>query len=235
MLIIDVITIFPEMFKDITSYGVIRQAFAKKLCELNVYNLRDFSRDKHKKVDDRPYGGGPGMVMMVQPIYDAVMFIKSKNEGKVSSLKNQKTILLSPRGEKLTQAVLKYISALENIILICGRYEGVDERVVELLVDIELSIGDYVLTGGEIPAMVVIDGVIRLLPGVVGKSESLEHESFENGLLDYPQYTRPCVFKGLKVPDVLLSGDHAKIEKWRKEKSLELTRKRREDLFDKKS
>lgn len=235
MLIIDVITIFPEMFKDITSYGVIRQAFAKKLCELNVYNLRDFSRDKHKKVDDRPYGGGPGMVMMVQPIYDAVMFIKSKNEGKVSSLKNQKTILLSPRGEKLTQAVLKYISALENIILICGRYEGVDERVVELLVDIELSIGDYVLTGGEIPAMVVIDGVIRLLPGVVGKSESLEHESFENGLLDYPQYTRPCVFKGLKVPDVLLSGDHAKIEKWRKEKSFELTRKRREDLFDKKS
>ncbi|MBC7333080.1 MAG: tRNA (guanosine(37)-N1)-methyltransferase TrmD [Actinobacteria bacterium] len=235
MLIIDVITIFPEMFKDITSYGVIRQAFAKKLCELNVYNLRDFSRDKHKKVDDRPYGGGPGMVMMVQPIYDAVMFIKSKNEGKISSLKNQKTILLSPRGEKLTQATLKYISTLENIILICGRYEGVDERVVELLVDIELSIGDYVLTGGEIPAMVVIDGVIRLLPGVVGKSESLEHESFENGLLDYPQYTRPCVFKGLKVPDVLLSGDHAKIEKWRKEKSLELTRKRREDLFDKKS
>lgn len=234
MLQIDVITIFPEMFKSISSYGVIKQAFDRNLCELNVYNLRDFSEDKHKKVDDRPYGGGPGMVMMVQPIYDAVMFIKNKNKNKITGLESQKTILLSPKGERLNQAKLKYLSTLKNIILICGRYEGVDERVIELVVDLELSIGDYVLTGGEVPAMVVIDGVVRLLPGVVGKKDSLKYESFENNLLDYPQYTRPYLFKGLRVPDVLLSGDHKEIEKWRKEKSVELTRKRRIDLFDKK-
>jgi len=231
MLKINVITIFPEMFDNIIEYGVIKEAFKKNLCQLNIYNLRDFTSDKHRKVDDKPYGGGPGMVMMVQPIYDAVMFIKNKN--KVKNPEKQKTILLSPKGERLTQAKLRYLSNLEDIIIICGRYEGVDERIVNLVVDLELSIGDYVLTGGEIPAMVIIDGVIRLLPGVVGKIDSVKYESFEEDLLDYPQYTRPPLFKGLKVPDVLLSGNHRDIEKWRKEKSIEITKKRRPDLFDK--
>ena len=172
------------------------------------------------------------MIMTAQPIYDAVTFIKSKN--KVADKEGQKVLLLSPKGERLTQAKLKYLSGLKNIIIICGRYEGIDERVTELVVDEELSIGDYVLTGGEIPAMVIIDGILRLLPGVVGKSESLECESFENNLLDHPQYTRPPIFKGLKVPDVLLSGNHVNIEKWRKKKSLDLTKERKPDLFDKK-
>lgn len=233
MLKIDVITIFPELFKDIIQYGVIKEAFIKNICRLNIYNLRDFSKDKHKKVDDRPYGGGPGMVMMPQPIYDAIKFIKSRN--KIKNKKAQKTILLSPKGEKLTQAKLKYLSGFENIILICGRYEEIDERICELVVDLELSIGDYILTGGEIPAMVVIDGVIRLLPGVVGEISSLVFESFEKNLLDYPQYTRPPIFRGLKVPEVLLSGNHKNIQKWREEKSIKITKMRRPDLFDKKN
>jgi len=232
MLKIDVITIFPEIFDNIIKFGVIKEAFGSNLCQLNIYNLRDFTLDKHKKVDDRPYGGGPGMVMFAQPIYDAVMFIKKKN--KIKNAKRQTVVSLSPSGERLTQAKLKNLSKLENIVLICGRYEGIDERVVKLVVDEELSIGDYVLTGGEIPAMVIIDGVVRLLPGVVGKPESLSYESFENNLLDYPQYTRPPVFKGLKVPEVLLSGNHRNIEKWREKKSLELTKERKPDLFDKK-
>lgn len=232
MLKIDVITIFPEIFNNIIEFGVIKEAFNNSLCQLNIYNLRDFTLDKHKKVDGRPYGGGPGMVMMVQPIYDAVMFIKKKN--KIKNTKRQKVVLLSPKGERLIQAKLKSLSKLNNIVLICGRYEGIDERVVKLVVDEELSIGDYVLTGGEIPAMVIIDGVIRLLPGVVGKSESLRNESFENSLLDYPQYTRPQVFKSLRVPEVLMSGNHRNIEKWREKKSLELTKERKPDLFDKK-
>lgn len=232
MLTIDIITIFPKIFEYVIEFGVIKEAFSNNLCRLNIYNLRDFTLDKHKKVDDRPYGGGPGMIMTAQPIYDAVTFIKSKNN--VIEKEGQKVLLLSPKGERLTQAKLKYLSGLKNIIIICGRYEGIDERVTELVVDEELSIGDYVLTGGEIPAMVIIDGVLRLLPGVVGKSESLKCESFENNLLDHPQYTRPPIFKGLKVPDILLSGNHVNIEKWRKKKSLDLTKERKPDLFDKK-
>ena len=232
MLKIDVITIFPEIFNNIIEFGVIKEAFNSNLCQLNVYNLRDFALDKHKKVDGRPYGGGPGMVMFAQPIYDAVMFIKEKND--ISNIGKQAVIMLSPKGERLTQDKLKRLSKLSNIVLICGRYEGVDERVKKLVVDEELSIGDYVLTGGEIPAMVVIDGVVRLLPGVVGKPESLSYESFENNLLDYPQYTRPPVFRDLKVPEVLLSGNHENIKKWREKKSLELTKERKPDLFDKK-
>jgi len=170
---------------------------------------------------------------MPEPLDRAVNFIRKKN--KVGNKEKQKTLLLTPRGNKLNQAGLKYLAGLENIILICGRYEGVDQRVIESLVDLELSIGDYVLTGGEVPAMVIIDGVIRLLPGVVGKEESLKTESFENNLLDYSQYTRPEIFKGMSVPGVLLSGNHKKIKKWRKEKSLEITRTKRPDLFDKDS
>ncbi|MDP3011269.1 MAG: tRNA (guanosine(37)-N1)-methyltransferase TrmD [Candidatus Hydromicrobium sp.] len=225
------VTIFPDMFVNIIEFGVLKEAFKKNICQLNIYNLRDFSNYKHGRVDDRPYGGGPGMVLMPEPIDNAITFIKKKN--KIKKKEKQKTILLSPRGEKLNQNKLKYLSNLENIILICGRYEGVDERVVDSLIDFEISIGDYVLTGGEIPAMVIIDGAIRLLPGVVGKEESLKSESFEDNLLDYPQYTRPPVFKGMDVPKILLSGNHKDIQKWRKEKSLEITRIKRPDLIDK--
>ena len=231
MLKIDVLTIFPNMFDNIIEFGVLREAFKKNICQLNIYNLRDFSNYKHGRVDDRPYGGGPGMVLMPEPIDNAITFIKKKN--KIKKKEKQKTILLSPRGEKLNQNKLKYLSNLENIILICGRYEGVDQRVIDSLIDFEISIGDYVLTGGEIPAMVIIDGAIRLLPGVVGKEESLKSESFEDNLLDYPQYTRPPVFKGMDVPKILLSGNHKDIQKWRKEKSLEITRIKRPDLIDK--
>ena len=231
MLKIDVITIFPNIFDNFTNFGVIKEGINKKLCELNIYNLREFTEDKHKKVDDRPYGGGAGMVFMVQPIDSAVRHIKEKND--VLKINLQKTILLTPSGDKLKQNTLKYLSGMENLILICGRYEGVDERIKDLAVDMEISIGDFILTGGEIPAMVLIDGVIRLLEGVVGKEESLKNESFENDLLDYPQYTRPELYKGLKVPDVLLSGNHSKIKKWREEKSVEITMKKRPDLFDK--
>ncbi|MBU4293525.1 MAG: tRNA (guanosine(37)-N1)-methyltransferase TrmD [Actinobacteria bacterium] len=231
MLKIDVITIFPNIFDNFTNFGVIKEGINKKLCELNIYNLREFTEDKHKKVDDRPYGGGAGMVFMVQPMDSAVRHIKEKND--VLKINLQKTILMTPSGDKLNQNTLKYLSKMENLILICGRYEGVDERIKELAVDMEISIGDFILTGGEIPAMVLIDGVIRLLEGVVGKEESLKNESFENDLLDYPQYTRPELYKGLKVPDVLLSGNHSKIKKWREEKSVEITAKKRPDLFDK--
>jgi len=231
MLIIDIISIFPKMFNNIINYGVTKEAFNKNLCQLNIYNLREFTDAKYKKIDDRPFGGGPGMVMKIQPIDSAVNFIKKKNN--IVNKELQKTILLSPKGSRLSQSKLKYLSNLENIIIICGRYEGVDERVKELVVDMELSIGDYVLTGGEIPSMVIIDGVIRLLSGVVGKKESLKYESFEDNLLDYPQYTRPPIYKGYKVPEILLSGNHREIKKWRKEEAISLTKKRRPDLFDK--
>ena len=228
---IDVITIFPQLFDNILEYGVLKESRAKQLCEFNTYDLRDFTKDKHKKVDDRPFGGGPGMVMTAQPLDDAVSFIKDQNSKR--NIKNSKTVLLSPQGLKLDQKMLHYFVSLENIILICGRYEGVDERAIDLLVDMEVSIGDYVLTGGEIPAMVIIDGVIRLIEGIVGKEQSLVNESFEQDLLDFPQYTRPEVYKGLAVPEVLLSGDHGRIEKWRKEKSLENTKIKRPDLLTK--
>jgi tRNA (guanine37-N1)-methyltransferase len=231
MLIIDVITIFPGVFENIVEFGVTKEAFKKNTCQLNIYNLRDFSGMKRGTVDDRPYGGGPGMVLMPGPVYKAVTFIKKKN--KIKKKEKQKVILLSPVGEKLKQARLKKLSVLENIILICGRYEGIDQRVIDLVVDLEISAGDYILTGGEIPAMVIIDGVVRLLPGVVGKEESLRAESFEKDILDYPQYTRPPVFRGKAVPEILLSGNHKYIQKWREEQSEKITRIKRPDLFDK--
>jgi len=230
-MIIDVITIFPDLFFEYKNYGVIKEAFIKDIVQLNIHNLRDFTKDKHRKVDDRPYGGGFGMVMMVQPFYDAVKFIKKKN--KVEEEEKQKVVLLTPRGEKLNQVKLKYFSNLENIIFLCGRYEGVDERVSESVVDIEISIGDYILSGGELPAMIVLDGILRLLPGVVHSEDSVKLESFEADLLEYPQYTRPPEFMGFKVPEVLIGGNHKEIKKWREEKSIEITKKRRPDLFDK--
>ena len=232
-MIIDIITIFPELFSEFKNYGVIKEAFLKDIVSLNIYNLRDFTNDKHKKVDDKPYGGGFGMVMTPQPFYDAVRFIKEKNINSKSQA--QKVVLLTPRGEKLNQEKLKYLSELENIIFLCGRYEGVDERVSELSVDMEISIGDYILSGGELPALVIIDGILRLLPGVVHSRESVEIESFEDNLLEFPQYTRPHEFKGLKVPEVLISGNHLEIKKWRDEQAEIITKKRRPDLFDKSS
>src|SRR4030066_1406282 len=233
MLKIDIITIFPKIFDNFIEFGIIKEAFKKNICRLNIYNLRDFSDYKQGKVDDRPYGGGPGMVLMPEPIDKAISFIKRRSL--VKNKEKQKVVLLSPAGERLSQDKFKYMSGLENIIVICGRYEGVDERVIESMEDFEISIGDYVLSGGEIPAMVLIDGIIRVLPGVGGQAESLRSESFEKNLLDYPQYTRPPVFKRRAVPETLLGGNHKDIEKWRKEKSVEMTRKRRPDLFDKDS
>ena len=219
----DVITIFPEMFAPILNESIIKRAQQKKKVAIRVHDLRAYTKDKHKKVDDRPFGGGPGMVMTPQPFFDAVKRIKGKRKGKV--------ILMSPSGKRLTQKLVRDLAKDKNLIVLCGHYEGVDERVREKLVDESISIGDYVLTGGEIPAMVLIDCVTRLLPGVVGKEASLTDESFEGGLLEYPHYTRPANFRGVKVPDVLLSGDHLAIKKWRQEQSRRVTRRNRPDLI----
>ena len=218
----DVLTLFPEMFESLNS-SIIGRAKEKNLIEINLINIRDFSKDKHKKVDDTPYGGGAGMVMMPDVVYDAYKSIKDESA---------KVIYMSPQGKKLTQKKVEELAKNKHLIILCGHYEGIDQRVIDKIVDEEISIGDYVLTGGEIPAMVLIDSVSRYNSGVIAE-ESREEESFANGLLEYPQYTRPEVFEGEKVPEVLLSGHHANIEKWRKEKSLEITAKKRPDLLNK--
>lgn len=219
----DVVTIFPKMFEPILNESIMKRAQAKGKVKIRVHDLRNYTEDKHRKVDDKPFGGGPGMVLSAQPIVDAVKKIRGKKKAKV--------ILLCPTGEKLTQKKAKALSKEKNLILICGHYEGVDERVRELVVDESLSIGDYVLTGGELPAMVLIDSVARLIPGVLGREASLEYESFEAKLLEYPQYTRPANFRGTKIPNVLLSGNHKAIEMWRKQESLKRTKKYRPDLI----
>lgn len=218
----DVLTLFPEMFEPLNS-SIIGRAKEKNLIEISLINIRDFSKDKHKKVDDTPYGGGAGMVMMPDVVYDAYKSIKDENA---------KVIYMSPQGKKLTQKKVEELAKNKHLIILCGHYEGIDQRVIDKIVDEEISIGDYVLTGGELPAMVLIDSVSRYAEGVITK-ESTNEESFTNGLLEYPQYTRPEVFEGEKVPEVLLSGHHANIEKWRKEKSLEITAKKRPDLLNK--
>ena len=219
----DIITIFPEMFAPVLNESIIKRAQQKKRAAIRVHDLRAYTKDKHKKVDDRPFGGGPGMVMTPQPFFDAVKRIKGKRKGRV--------ILMSPSGKRLTQKLVRDLAKQKNLIVLCGHYEGVDERVREKIVDESISIGDYVLTGGEIPAMVLVDCVTRLIPGVLGKEASLENESFENNLLEYPQYTRPANFRGVKVPDVLLSGNHLAIKKWRQEQSRRVTRRNRPDLI----
>ena len=216
----DVLTLFPEMFEPLNS-SIIGRAKEKNLIEINLINIRDFSRDKHKKVDDTPYGGGAGMVMMPDVVYDAYKSVEDKNA---------KVIYMSPQGKKLTQKKVEELAKQEHLIILCGHYEGIDQRVIDKIVDEEISIGDYVLTGGELPAMVLIDSVSRYNSGVIAE-ESREEESFANGLLEYPQYTRPEVFEGVKVPEILLSGHHANIEKWRKEKALEITKLKRPDLL----
>ena len=218
----DVLTLFPEMFEPLNS-SIIGRAKEKNLIEISLINIRDFSKDKHKKVDDTPYGGGAGMVMMPDVVYDAYKSIKDESA---------KVIYMSPQGKKLTQKKVEELAKNKHLIILCGHYEGIDQRVIDKIVDEEISIGDYVLTGGELPAMVLIDSVSRYAEGVITK-ESTNEESFTNGLLEYPQYTRPEVFEGEKVPEVLLSGHHANIEKWRKEKSLEITAKKRPDLLNK--
>ena len=217
----DVLTLFPEMFEPIQQ-SILGRASKNHILEFNFINMRDFSKNKHLKVDDTPYGGGAGMVMIPDVVYDAYSSIPNKE--------NAKVIYLSPQGQTLDQAKVQELSKQQHLILLCGHYEGIDQRVLDEIVDEEISIGDYVLTGGELPAMVLIDSVSRYVEGVL-KEESTKEESFSNGLLEYPQYTRPEVFRGKKVPEVLLSGHHENIQKWRQEKSLEITKLKRPDLL----
>jgi tRNA (guanine37-N1)-methyltransferase len=226
MMVIDVLTLFPEMFKGPFEYSIIKKARDKGLVEINLVNIRDFSTDKHKKVDDYPYGGGPGMVLKPEPLFNAVEHLKGNKFIK------QKTIFMTPQGKLLNQDIVRELSKLEHIIIVCGHYEGVDERVRQCIIDEEISIGDYVLTGGELPAMVLIDAVARMIPGVVGHKEGVYEESFITGLLEYPQYTRPRNFRGMEVPEVLLSGDHKKIREWRLKQALKRTYERRPDLLE---
>lgn len=216
----DVLTLFPEMFSSLEE-SIIGKAREKGLIEINLINIRDFSKDKHKKVDDTPYGGGAGMVMMPDVVYDAYSSIQNKNA---------KVIYMSPQGKVLNQEKVQELSKEESLILLCGHYEGIDQRVLDEIVDEEISIGDYVLTGGELPAMVLIDAVSRYVKGVLNE-ESTQEESFSNNRLEYPQYTRPEVFRGKRVPEVLLSGHHGNIKKWRDEQSLEITKIKRPDLL----
>ncbi|MFU2128297.1 tRNA (guanosine(37)-N1)-methyltransferase TrmD [Gallibacterium anatis] len=223
---IGVITLFPEMFKAITEFGVTSRAIKHELLQLHCWNPRDFTHDKHKTVDDRPYGGGPGMLMMVQPLRDAIQAAKAEAGD------DAKVIYLSPQGRKLNQVGVEQLAKNQKMILVCGRYEGIDERVIETEIDEEWSIGDYVLTGGELPAMTLIDAVSRFVPGVLGKQASAEEDSFVDGLLDCPHYTRPEVLDGLVVPPVLMSGNHEEIRKWRLKQSLQRTWLRRPELLE---
>lgn len=222
---IDILTLFPEMCENVYSESIIGRSIAKGLIEINARNIRDYSDNKHKNVDDTPYGGGMGMVMKAQPIYDCFMSL-CEELGTRPHL-----IYMSPQGQVLTQDKVKELAKLPNIALLCGHYEGIDERIIESVVDEEISIGDYVLTGGELPALVLADSVARMLPGVLANDEAMEKESHYNGLLEYPQYTKPAVWNGMEVPDVLLSGHHANIEKWRNEQSLKRTKEKRPDLY----
>ena len=218
---VDVLTIFPKMFDAVLGESIIKRARKKGVIKINVVDLRDFSKDKHRKVDDKPFGGGPGMVMNAGPFFEDVNHIKKPKT---------KVILLGPKGRTFDHKLAKRLSKYRHMILLCGHYEGVDERVREYLADEEVSIGDFVLTGGELAAMTIIDAVVRLLPGSLGNKDSSRDESFSKGLLEYPQYTRPANYKGMNVPEILLSGDHKKISQWRKNQSLKITKTRRQDL-----
>ncbi|URL02265.1 tRNA (guanosine(37)-N1)-methyltransferase TrmD [Avibacterium sp. 20-126] len=223
---IGLVSLFPEMFKAITEYGVTGRAVKQNLLQVQCWNPRDFTTDKHQTVDDRPYGGGPGMLMMVQPLRDAI------HAAKTAAGEGVKVIYLSPQGRKLDQNGVTELAKNQKLILVCGRYEGIDERVIETEIDEEWSIGDYVLTGGELPAMTLIDAVARFIPGVLGKQASAQEDSFAEGLLDCPHYTRPEVLDGMSVPAVLMSGNHAEIRKWRLKQSLLRTWLRRPELLE---
>lgn len=230
-MIIDIVTIFPKMFGPVLNESIIKRAQNKNKVAIRLHDLRDYTGNKHRKVDDRPFGGGAGMVMGPEPIFKAVKAIKASV--KAPKCQGIKVILLSPQGRKFNQKAAKRLSKYRHLILICGHYEGIDERVRRHLVNEEISIGDYVLTGGELPAMVMIDCIVRLLPGVLGEKKSLQTESFEGNLLEYPQYTRPANFRGMCVPAILLSGDHKQIAEWRKKEALIRTKKLRPDLLKK--
>ena len=221
----DIISVFPELFAGALDCGIIRRARLAGLADIRLVNPRDFTNDRHRSVDDRPYGGGEGMVFMPGPLFDAVEFCRASDGGE-----NGKVVFLTPQGRLWSQEMAVEFTVIPHLILICGRYEGIDQRVIDHLVDVEISIGDFILTGGEIPAMALMDSVVRLLPGALGCLESAVNESFSTGLLDYPQYTRPAEYRGYTVPEVLLSGDHAKIDKWRKEKAWEKTIRVRPEL-----
>lgn len=217
----DILTLFPEMFKPINQ-SILGRAQEKNIIDINVINIRDFSENKHKKVDDTPYGGGAGMVIMPDVVYRAY--------NSIDNIENAKVIYMSPQGQTLNQTKVESLAKEEHLIILCGHYEGIDQRVLDKIVDEEISIGDYVLTGGEIPAMALIDSVSRYVDGVL-TGESVKEESFSQGLLEYPQYTRPEVFEGVKVPEILLSGHHENIDKWRKEQSIHITKNKRPDLL----
>ncbi len=220
---ISILTLFPEMFSALDE-SIIGRAKKSGKVEINAVNIRDYSKDKHKKCDDAPFGGGAGMLMTPQPIADAITAVDPDRKAK--------RIYLSPKGKTLSQAMVKELAKEEELVLLCGHYEGVDQRVIDLFIDEEVSIGDYVLTGGELPAMVLVDSVCRYVGGVIATT-SLDEESFSSGILEYPQYTRPQSFMGLDVPEVLVSGDHKKVDDWRREQAIALTKKRRPDLMDK--
>ncbi len=225
----DIITIFPEIFHAYLGESILKRALQRQLLDIKVYNLRDFTTDKHRTVDDYPYGGGPGMVMKIEPIYNAVQAIKAAD---YKNGTERLTVMLSPQGKVFNQEMAEDLSKEKRrILFICGRYEGIDERVRESLVDEEISIGDYVMTGGELAALVIIDSVARLIPGVLGDEESAKEESFTWGILDYPHYTRPPEFMGMKVPEVLLSGNHREILQWRRREAIKRTLQKRPDLF----
>jgi tRNA (guanine37-N1)-methyltransferase len=222
----DVVTLFPAMVEAVTGFGIVGRAADRGQIELKTWNPRDYTRDVHRTVDDRPYGGGPGMVMQIEPLRQAIQAARKANPG-------ARVVYMSPQGRLLDQDAVRGFAQQEGLILLAGRYEGVDERLIEMEVDAECSIGDYVLSGGELPAMVLVDAVTRLLPGVLGDEDSAQQDSFMDGLLDYPHYTRPEVYEGKAVPPVLLGGNHARIAQWRRQQSLVRTCLRRPDLLEK--
>ena len=228
---IDIITIFPDYFREVFDYGIIRRARAAGLVEIKAHDLRSWTSDKHHVVDDRPFGGGDGMVLKPEPIFAAVDSLSGARRREDVAPK-KRVVLLSPQGKTFTQSVAGEFAKCEQLVLICGRYEGVDERVAEALVTDEVSIGDYVLSGGEPAALVVVDAVVRLIPGALGSETSATTESFSDGLLDYPHYTRPPEFEGMSVPEVLLTGHHAEIARWRREAAEEKTKRNRPDLLN---
>lgn len=223
---IDILTLFPEMFSSVLESSIFGRAIKAGIFDIHLHNIRDYTTDKHRHTDDYPFGGGAGMVMTPQPLFDCFDAVLAGREQK------PRCVYMSPQGKTLTHEKAAELSELKELVILCGHYEGIDQRVLDVYVDEEISIGDYVLTGGELPAMVLMDCLSRFIPGVLGKSESFQDESFANGLLEYPHYTRPAEFRGLRVPEVLLSGNHAEIEKWRMEKSIEKTKAVRPDLAE---
>lgn len=226
----DVVTLFPDMFNAITQHGVTGKANKNNIFQLSVWNPRDFTQDNYRTVDDSPYGGGPGMVMMAQPLEDAI--IQARNRQTAQGIVNTQVVYLSPQGKQLNHQMVTRLSALPGLILLCGRYEGIDERLIAREVDMEISIGDYVVSGGELAAMVLIDSIVRQIPGTLGDPESANQDSFVDGLLDYPHYTRPEIYKGNQVPEILMSGNHAHIRRWRLQQVLGRTWLKRPDLFE---